>query len=533
MRLQLKNDHPPSQPPSALDGIKMATTPASEGLFGRCVSYLRNTVSVIRTQITLDKIGQISIAASVALGASVAFKGSDLGAKLDGLAIAAYGSALACGLMGMGAALKGQRAKAGKCMLLGAAIAGISQQVMSTHKNQRHNASVCLSQNAQLRSENVNLHYRNTRLASKNARLKAKFADTTSKLAAAKAKLSDFQSKNIFQRFWPNDIPTDEKTKTDPPRTPPLKNNKVPAGKVKHGRRIVFGSTYIAENNPERQALAKLVDDNHKEYAERWGLTHRVVSENLLKGQCATTSDSIHSTKDCVPYWNKVAVLREWLNKPAAQSKIEDWYVLADDDMPVTNMKVDPFAAIDILRRGEDTSVIVARDVISWTGKEYDSVNTGLFFVRKDEASRKLIEKLWEKRNDYATYKDHCRTLGTCINQDVLHEQEGLARLIREDSSLLDRVMTVVKPRDTYGTTELALNTFSREGCFVRKQNGWKEEKISYNDPKEGIWRPGDWMGQTAGVPTWGWHCADKANGKPPGALRKDKLKIMIDQTVR
>ena len=174
------------------------------------------------------------------------------------------------------------------------------------------------------------------------------------------------------------------------------------------------------------------------------------------------------------------------MNKPAINPNAEEWYILADDDMPVTNMKVDPYKAIDLLRRSVDTIIIIARDVQLWKNNDEQlSVNTGLLFVRKDASSKKVLKDLWEKRNTATgSNNQNCLTLGTCQNQEVLHEQEAFAQLIQEDRSLLGRVITVVKPRDTYHTTlfsseESALNTFNRAGCFRRQQNHWEQKNLT------------------------------------------------------
>ncbi len=303
-------------------------------------------------------------------------------------------------------------------------------------------------------------------------------------------------------------------------------------------RHITFGTTYV-KGNPQRDALSKLIDENHQEYASVWNLQHRVVKDNMLKGRCTHNRDTL----DCVSYWNKVAVLLEWVNKPAVDTNVEEWYILADDDMPVTNMRVDPYKAIDTLRRDVDTSIIIARDVQLWKNNDAQlSVNTGLFFVRKDARSKKFIEDLWEKRNT-PTYSrnENCPTLGTCQNQEVLHEQEAFAQLIQNDRRLLNSVITVVKPRDTYPTTptsseEIALNTFNREGCFRREQAHWGSDSFSYDADKnylDGKWREGDWMGQTAGVPVNGWWCGDYNRNLPSGPIRKDMLKKMLAKVVR
>ena len=290
-------------------------------------------------------------------------------------------------------------------------------------------------------------------------------------------------------------------------------------------RDITFGTTYVA-GNKDRDSLSKLVSDNQQEYAQYWGLNGKAVTKSLLAKEC--TLDGI--SQDCVPYWNKIAVLRKWINEPSSGK--EEWYMIADDDMPVTNMNINPYEAIDVLREGRDASIIIARDVVSWTGGHRDySVNTGLLIVRKNQKSKDFLEKLWAKRNDPTSSRSSsvCPTLGTCKNQDVLHEQEAFARVLKDDPTLLQGAVKVVNYRNRYNEKELALNTFRRHGCFIRVQDGWGSSKISYNDPSDGAWKPGDWMGQTAGVPVSGMDCTTES----PKSFRIEYLRHMLDKTIQ
>lgn len=296
---------------------------------------------------------------------------------------------------------------------------------------------------------------------------------------------------------------------------------------------ITFGTTYL-KGNAERDSLSQMVNENHMEYAVKWNIQHRVVEESLMKDSC--THPITNTQQDCVAYWNKVAVLREWLQQPEGTK--EEWYIIADDDMPVTNMRVNPYEVIDKLRRKKDTSVIIATDVVPWNGDHLISVNTGLMMVRKDEASRKFIETLWEKRNT-PTKRDPviCPSLGLCQNQDTLHEQEAFSNILKQDRSLIDSVVTVIKPRDTYEGEEIAINTFNRGGCFYRVQQNWRKEKLEYKWDRQfpnGAYRKGDFLPQTAGVPIKGMLC--DANGDPSeeiSFIREDKLKDMLGHVVR
>jgi hypothetical protein len=299
--------------------------------------------------------------------------------------------------------------------------------------------------------------------------------------------------------------------------------------KAKKNRRITFGTTYIA-GNAYRDSLSKLVSENQQFFARLWDLDGRVVTENLLKNRCAPFENIFSTFKDCVPYWNKIAVLLKWLEEKPIPGK-EEWYIIADDDMPVTNMNFNPYEAIDLIRRGKDSSIVIVRDVADWRGHKDLSVNTGLLIVRKDANSKKFIEKVWKKRNESSRIgKSDCPTLGTCIGQDVLHEQEAFARVIEENRSCLDKTVSIIAPRDFYKGKEIALNTFNRHGSF--SVNGgicfnYDDSDRAY--PK-GAFRKGDAMGQTAGVPVRGNDCASFSFGDQP--LREKKLKNMLSNVI-
>ncbi len=322
-------------------------------------------------------------------------------------------------------------------------------------------------------------------------------------------------------------------------------------------RQFTMGTTYI-KGNPLRDSLSEMVAGNHEEYAQRWGMNHELETTNLLKNACSKNAFSSEQI-DCEPYWNKVAILRRWLHNPEKDSR-EQWYIMADDDMPVTNMNVNPSTAIDALRGLTDSSIIIAKDVMNWHSNADTAVNTGLMIVRKDDTSKTFFDNLWERRNSYVGLHN-CPTLGVCKEQKSLHEQNAFADLLDENPSLMNGAISVVEPRNSNhsphllasllgkvirllnsdssasllaklgGRAKIALNTFHRNGCFIRQEPDW-ENRVHYNDSHEGTWRKGDWMGQTAGVPVWGWWCGDK-DSKPPGHIRKDMLQHLFDNTIR
>src|SRR5262245_43919154 len=111
-----------------------------------------------------------------------------------------------------------------------------------------------------------------------------------------------------------------------------------------NSRHITIGTTYDNGNNKERQAVSDLTVKTHLEYAEKWGLEHKVVTGNQVKDLCL--HPLTEKPVDCVPYWNKIQVLRDWLLEPAKDGVGEEWRVIIDDDMPITSMLIDPSRAI-------------------------------------------------------------------------------------------------------------------------------------------------------------------------------------------
>ncbi len=175
-----------------------------------------------------------------------------------------------------------------------------------------------------------------------------------------------------------------------------------------------------------------------------------------------------------------------------------------------------------------------------WRGNPDHSVNTGLMIVRKDSASRSFFKDLWNRRNTILDFWSwSCPTLGVCTQQQSLHEQQAFSDILIENPSLIGKIVSVVSPRSYSWQSKrehIALNTFAREGCYVRQQDGWTTDinnPTQFNDDPFGHWKVGDWMGQTAGVPTWGWWCGDYLDGKPPGPIRLDRINNMLKSVVR
>jgi hypothetical protein len=276
-------------------------------------------------------------------------------------------------------------------------------------------------------------------------------------------------------------------------------------------KKIEIATVYDNSGNRDRDDISKLVTANHDEYAKIHGMEHRISSDNLVKNSCKDLLG--REDVDCAPYWNKIQLIREWFFAPK-RSQSEEWLIFADDDMVVTNLKVDPSSAIDQLRQG-DESVVIVQDIQNWQAARFPSpidprmsVNTGLIIVRKDELAKEFIEKIWELRHDLTGLRSAiCFRLGTCKNQDCLHEQEAAAKVLREDPSLLNRVVSVPLPREAAPSLRVAANTFYREGCFVRYAANGRPKTFDYSGDQSnplGAFRFGDWMAQASGIPIRG-----------------------------
>lgn len=344
-----------------------------------------------------------------------------------------------------------------------------------------------------------------------------------------------------------------EKSKTADPRPPqtvfdfeePVRRNftaiKLPC---QTKREITFGAVYDNQNEPKRNAISEFVNANHQEYCSRWGIRHEVVSHSLLAGQC--TDPRTQKPADCAPFWNKIQMYRNWLQEPA-KPDTEEWRYYVDDDMLVANMAVDPSKAIDTLRGDKDTSFIIAEDVVDWQRWFFEnsdphlSINTGAMILRKDPRSREVIDAIWEARNKPVLKPTaDCPTMGMCkVQSKSMQEQEALSLVLKNNPEIVGESVTIVPPRGA-----LAMNTFYRDGCFVRNLDGWSPKPFTYEpmdqaENPDGAFRPSDWLVQTAGVPVWGkilpmksGVCADDPSVEE-GPVRLHKLQDLSQYVVR
>jgi len=326
-------------------------------------------------------------------------------------------------------------------------------------------------------------------------------------------------------------------------------------------RKVTLMSAYLNSKNPLRNNYVKLVDQNHEEWANAHGLRYLInQNSSLLEQQCQhpTTKE----IKDCSPYWLKVPAMIQWLQEPKDPSVDEEVLYLIDDDMPITNMIHHPSDVFDKLRGKIDAGIVLVKDSVNWLdwnfpGQKNDpayALNGGLWILRKDQKTLDIIQKLWETRHVVHDEKNEkCPTLGLCMNQNTLHEQQGMVIVLKNNPSLLGHNVLIVDQRDTKSPTrsDIALNTAHRAGCFERtdeeaKYWGGKYSSFPHDDLQNpgGTWQEGDLMGQPNGVPPWSrllsnhnhWNCKSLSSHHPSipfTETRLDRIKEMIAKTVR
>lgn len=276
-------------------------------------------------------------------------------------------------------------------------------------------------------------------------------------------------------------------------------------------RKIRLATVYNNKgaNAANRQKISDITTANHKKYADKWNAEHDVVTHSLVDGQCKNPLTG--RTDNCSPYWNKIKYFKDWCETPRKPGT-EEWAIYADDDAVYTNFQVDPSHAIDQLRGDVDSSFIIATE---GKGTRFNpgAVNTGVMIVRKDPGGCEAIERIWENRNTLTSEDPTCPTFGLCKNQKNGDEQGATDRVLWSDAPhLLKGTVTRLMARDATHPKRghLALNTVYRAGCFTTplpdgSQTGAYD--INIHDQRtnpEGVWKEGDWIGQTAGYPLYG-----------------------------
>jgi len=323
-------------------------------------------------------------------------------------------------------------------------------------------------------------------------------------------------------------------------------------------RELILATVYHNHGDSNRDAIAELVTENHRQYAKKWGVKHDVVTEDLVVGKC--TDPDTHQAVDCSPQFNKLAYYMQQCANPPPK-EVERWVNYADCDLPYTDPNVNPWLALDSLRGDDgDTSTVLVKEGVDWidfyplpgyqTHDPRVSINSGYMSARIDPKSCSWIKASWDHRNsprDPASPNYlQCKTMGYCPDRrDVLNDQATIAMALQDrinNGVGLDGI-SIVLPRDPTSPhrAHLALNSMHRNGCVVSIGNygevygPFEPGKL---DPDDGKWRPGDWNGQPAGFPIMGRYPLPRdANGNcvddpslPIENVRLKKIDAMLAQ---
>lgn len=308
-----------------------------------------------------------------------------------------------------------------------------------------------------------------------------------------------------------------------------------------HDREIKIATIFNNQNNVHRDQISDFVSKNHKRYAEKWNLDHDVVTENMMKNQC--TNPFTNKPADCSAYFNKIQYFRNECAKQQIPG-IEKWVIYADDDAVFTNPNINPYRAIDQLREGKNTSIIMIQEGTDWQPwffpphMKHDprtAVNSGFIIARIDPKTCNFMERTWEHRNTpvWDMIDPDCATVGFCKNQDrSLGDQTAMALALKDDMNVIDRDISLPLPRDlsSQNRAHIAFNTFHRGGCFARVQKDWATvpidiDELADNKYPDGKWRQGDWVGQPPGFAVTGRYPLPRdENGKC-----KDDLTLPIE----
>lgn len=234
-----------------------------------------------------------------------------------------------------------------------------------------------------------------------------------------------------------------------------------PDSREKCIREITIGTAYI--NDPLRDEQAKLVDANHKEYAEKWGLKHIVIQDpSLIKDQCKDPRGILgflgFQKGDCSSNWIKIAGIREWLKTPKNPDVQEEWQLVIDDATPITNQTINSNQVINTLREGNDASVILMKASREWpkismnqSTDPQTEMDKSIFLVRKDARAQDFFDQVWETRNmAHNEFDPYCPTFGMCEICPTSEEQEGTARVFQNQPKLIGRVVATPKSGDEH-----------------------------------------------------------------------------------
>lgn len=386
---------------------------------------------------------------------------------------------------------------------------------------------------------------------------------TTNPSGAIKASavhLFNLASDTLFAAESLGLIDLSQKNKEDPLHPPGNPNTKAdrfgPQDPVEI-RRIKLATVYNNNGNIEREKISSIVTQNHAEYAQKWDLEHDIVTKDLVSKQC--TNPKTTEAVNCSPYMNKIQYYRMQCQDPTQRGK---WIIYGDDDLIYTNPNINPWTAIDLLRNGKDTSLILTTEEGDW-GQRFEipghpthdpriAINSGFIIGRIDDAACDVFEKTWQHRNAKMNENhpnfDKCPTVAYCKNHGItsLGDQTAMAIALQDDPSVMDRTVTIIPSRDESAPhrAHIALNTLHRDGCH---QGVLEDGSLappydisSFDDQyPNGKWRVGDWNGQTAGFKLMGRYPLPKQNGQciedssQPINIRLKKIQEMLAQKTK
>ncbi len=293
-------------------------------------------------------------------------------------------------------------------------------------------------------------------------------------------------------------------------------------------RKITIGTAYRNLGGLQEDVVDK-VNANHEIYAQTWKLTHEVHDAGIADHACKVHGHVV----PCDPEWARIEAIRNWLYngkpppdnfwartlnslsgwyapKPRADGH-EEWIIMIDENMPITNMCIDPREAIDLLRADKDASMIFLHDS---KDSSPTAINDRVIFVRKNNNSRHFFDQLWDQR----------KKQGGPL-------QEAFDSIYKEHRYFADQIQ-IIEPRDAKAKdrAKISLGTLNRTECYqVELENG-SASLVMFKDPPSDQWQPGDWIGGPAGVPLLGWTCRNKFNGLPDAPLRYDLILKLLDQ---
>merc|ERR1712048_1360796 len=168
------------------------------------------------------------------------------------------------------------------------------------------------------------------------------------------------------------------------------------------------------------------------------------------------------------PQWLKIRILQEAIRKTGAKG--HPYILWIDDDIVIT--RPEGFVKDMIARLGPEQDMLIALDA----GDPSSGVNTGMMLIRSTARAMTLLNKIWKMTEHQAPGG----TLGTCRNQECLHEQEALNILLKTDESVKAAVTVVNPVEDTFN-----MNTFYRWTHHDPKRRKW----FYYDsDPDEYRW---------------------------------------------